>query len=212
MENDQSLQWLGEGARRGCLQSREGKRKARRWVALNGSEVLECRENRLHTDLRADVLHAKVVLSRAGLHPAHFLAFSLVLSRSGLHGDVSQQHLGDWGCKRLGGRLPLRERPGLRLDADAASTGAGPGQAAEQAGEGGGRWPLPSDIACTLTVIHMGKMNRILKVPGALGSYLCCTPCHSIPDSRVEVESPFPHASSSWPLSPKVTSPIPGPL
>lgn len=43
-------------------------------MALNGSEVLECRENRLHTELRADVLHAKVVLSCVGLHPAHFLA------------------------------------------------------------------------------------------------------------------------------------------
>ena len=57
------------------MRSREGKRgRLRGGVALNGSEGLECRENRLHTELRADVLCAKVLLSCAGLHPTHFLA------------------------------------------------------------------------------------------------------------------------------------------
>lgn len=44
--------------------------------------------------------------------------------------------------QRLGGPAASQRKAWAETDADAASTGAGPGQAAEQAGEGGGRWPL----------------------------------------------------------------------
>ena len=141
-------------------------------MALNGSEVLECRENRLHTELRADVLHAKFVPSPAGLHPAHFL---VLLSSSFLEWPAqrlpARQHLGDWGYNTWVSRLPRRERPGLRLMQML------PPQVLALARQqnkrvkvvGGGH--SPSDIACTDGfMIHMGKMNRVLKVLGALGS------------------------------------------
>uniref|UniRef100_A0A4W2DRS5 L-gulonolactone oxidase n=2 Tax=Bos TaxID=9903 RepID=A0A4W2DRS5_BOBOX len=151
----------------GCLWSREGKRgRLGGGVALNGSEVLECGENRLHTELRADVLHAKFVPSPAGLHPAHFL---VLLSSSFLEWPAqrlpARQHLGDWGCNTWVSRLPRRERPGLRLMQML------PPQVLALARQqnkrvkvvGGGH--SPSDIACTDGfMIHMGKMNRVLKV------------------------------------------------
>lgn len=44
----QSLQWLGGESGADVYCRAEGKRKARRVGSFNGSEVLECRENRLH--------------------------------------------------------------------------------------------------------------------------------------------------------------------
>lgn len=168
MENDQSLQWLG-----GMFAEQKGQKwKARRWSGFEWIQVRECRKNRLHTELRADVLHAKVVPSRAGLHPAHFLA---LLSSSFLERPAqrlpARQHLGDWGCNAWVSRLPRRERPRLRLMQML------PPQVLALARQqnkrvkvvGGGH--SPSDIACTDGfMIHMGKMNRVLKVLGALGS------------------------------------------
>lgn len=62
---------------------------------------------------------------------------------------------------------------------------------------GGGH--SPSDIACTDGfMIHMGKMNRVLKVPGALVSPPLLAPsptaAPSIPDSGRELLSLFPQA------------------
>lgn len=178
-------------------------------MALNGSEGLECRENRLHTELRAEVLRAKVVLSRAGLHPAHFLALlSGTFPEWPARRPPARQRLGDWGCNAWVAQLPRRERPGLRL------MQVLPPQVLALARQqnkrvkvvGGGH--SPSDIACTDGfMIHMGKMNRVLKVPGTLSSLPLLHP-----DSRVGVEAPFPSCLiPSWPLSPKVT-PTPFPV
>ena len=119
---------------------------------------------------------------------------SLALSRSGLHSGLQPgRALGGWGPRAWAALRPHGEGPGPGL------TQALPQQVLALARQqnkrvkavGGGH--SPSDIACTDGfMIHMGKMNRVLKVLGALGSPPLLGPMPGSHGLRLRIQAETP--------------------